>query len=512
MSTGISNILVASPTLLRHNVQSAKVAIVLAGRNSAQHLEEALESAFNQRGVCTEVVYADDCSYDDSLFIAEKFECHGLTILPSGVHRGVCDARNRGFLNTSAPYVIFMDTDDRLPPTYTVEMLQAAGMYPNAPFLYPNTQCFGSSTKLWSNIPWDGYDRWEHNQVSTTAMWRRDIVHAAGLWHDLPTMWDYDLALRCSRFGTPIPSKATLEYRIHDDSQSVQLAERMATEAVQYKEMIRRKNVTVGIGCLVSGRLPGLFPHWLSKLACSVRYLQSRQFNNPSWSLPLRKPKLVLVVHVPCSPVGTPHNVASSPQREPLTQATLDMMKREALKYTDTLDITFGTIDNHVDKTTEFARRQSVCRLLSDACNQIQTTLGTDLVWLVEDDIIVPLDGCYLLHQALTEGASPPIGVSGTYYNRHIENQLLGGWIQHGRHCEPDSHFRPKDKVDFVGTGCLMYWRDRPGTPKKWCPLTKINEPGATAHDWAWSEQVEGNLLVLGTVSCDHHKTETEIV
>lgn len=463
--------------------------IVIAGRNSAAFLEEAISSAFAQTLKPKEIIYVDDCSYDNSLDVASAFVPRGLVLLSSGTHHGVCHCRNRGLSAATGEYVIFMDSDDKLPVGFTTWMIESARCCPAAPFHYPNTKCFGASDQLWKNVPWQGYDIWQHNQVSTTSMWRRDVVNAVGGWHELPTMWDYDLAIRCSRYGTPQASKATLDYRIHGDSQSVQLDERQAAVAIQYKELIRRKNATLGIGCLYSGRLPGLFPKWISKVACSVRYWQSRLPSHPSWSLPPRKAKLHILLHSP---------------------AVLD--RRECDRYSDTLDITFGFIDDVIDRRTEFARRNSVCRLLANACQKMQDQLNTDITWFVEDDIIVPLGGCHELFTTLTQHNDPVIGVSGTYYNRHIEGQLLGGWIQHGRHCEPSTHFRPVDKVDFVGTGCLMYWSKRPGTPKRWRPLTTINEPGATAHDWAWSEEVKGNLVVLGTVVCDHHKSETEFV
>lgn len=312
------------------------------------------------------------------------------------------------------------------------------------------------------------------------------------MWQDLPTMWDYDLALRMSKLSgkdnPPIAGSAILNYRIHDASQSTLLNERIKVEAIPYMEMCRRKNASVGIGCLVGARLVNLFPKWISELSRSVRYALSNPYNLAP------KPKLFLLLHTNA-------------------QQHLPFFSECCNKYSDSFEsISFSFINDEVTRISEFARRQSVCRLLAKACQTIQDTLSTDLVWLIEDDIIVPMPAYQSLFNSITKGDDPPIGVSGVYYNRHLPDQLLGGWMMNDKHCEPKLHFREEDVVDFVGTGCLMYWTDRPGTPKAWKPLTEKREKGATAHDWAWSEDVKGILLIDGTVDCSHYITEEEFI
>lgn len=476
---------VTLPTSVHTIAQSkSQVAIVIAGRNSAKFLAEAIDSALSQKVPC-EVVYADDHSIDSSLEIASSFIHRGLRVIPSGVHSGVCETRNRGALATSAPYIIFMDADDRMPSDYTSLLLSDA--IPSVPFVYPNTRAFGAMECLWKNLEWDSYDRWARNQVSTTALWNRTAFMAAGMWQsDIPTMWDYDLALRCSRFGKPVAGKATLDYRIHNASVSSQLGERLEHNCIQYAEMIRRKNATIGIGSLVSGRLPGLFRKWMDALACSVRYALA------SGSL-RHKPILHLLLHNNAQQF-TAHYLSISSQ------------------YSDT----FTSIElSYIDKPSpqnapESDRRQFVCRLLADASNRMQASLPTDICWFVEDDVVVPIKAAHVLFKHMTASLVPPIGVSGSYMNRHGTGTFLGGWIRYGLHHEPSVSFGPEDIVDFVGSGCLMYWKDRPGTPKTWKPISKIEN--ATAHDWAWSEEVKGDLKIIGSIICDHYQTETEWV
>lgn len=469
---------------------NCSVAIIISGRNTEKYLVEAIKSALNQTVPC-EVIYSDDCSTDTSLAIAQSFIKRGLRVISNGIHTGVCETRNRGALASKAPWLIFMDTDDVLPTNYVADML--SDIKPSTPFIYPNTRAFGNFSVLWRNCVWTEYDKWSHNQVSTTTMWNRQAFMAAGMWDgSMPTMWDYDLAIRCSRYGLPVAGKATLDYRIHDDSQSSQLNERYPDSSIPFKVMIRRKNATLGIGSLLSGRLPELFPQWLDRLACSVRYRKCGQ----TASVASSKPHLYLLLH----------NEA---------QQYLSAWTRLAAKYADTFSsIEFSSIDFDMTHSCEEERRIRVSTLLANSCQLIQDQLGTDLVWLVEDDISVPLEACKELFEYVTSGNRPVMGVSARYYNRHpgLKTQL-GGWIQDGKHVEPEVAFHPTTDVDFVGTGCLMYWATRLNSPKTWRAISNIED--ATAHDWAWSEDVKAKdeqLLVLGSVVCKHHISVEEWV
>lgn len=485
------------------------VAIVIAGRNYGRYLHQTIDSAFTQTYPC-EIVYCDDGSDDDSLQVANSFLKFNVTpgysyrVIPSLKNEGVVTVRNRGAAATHSDFIIFLDADDWLPKDYVQQMVATAIRNPNAPFYYSNTQAFGDSNTLWRITPWSLYDKWYQNQVSTSAMWSRSAFMAAGMWHDLPTMWDYDLALRCSKLGTPVPSPSVLNYRIHSASMSAVMGEREVDKAIPHKERIRRKNATMGIGCLYSGRLPGLFHTWIGNLATSVRQCTLRV-----------KPRLLLLLDKPA-------------------QTLLPVIEKDALFFADdfssiefkfyhparTTDpspqkVNIPHLPKNVDASllAELNRRHNVCTMLAHACSTIQHELSTDIVWLVEDDIVVPAGACSILHDHLTSGHVPPMGVSGAYRNRHISSQYVGGWIQNEKHIEPSDDFAPVVPVDFVGTGCLMYWRDRLYSPKIWRPYSTLES--AAAHDWAWSEDVKskgGELLMCGSVPCRHYNTEVSYV
>jgi glycosyltransferase involved in cell wall biosynthesis len=459
------------------------VSIVCAGRNNAKYLSEALDSALTQTIPC-EVVYSDDFSTDDSLQVAISFLDRGLRVLRSETHQGVCAARNRGARATSAPYLIHLDSDDRLPPDFAEQHLRA--MESGVPFAYGPARAFGNKTTFWPVLPWDKYDLWRHNTVNTSAIYTRWAFDAAGGWQesaDVPTMWDFDLAIRAQRYGTPRMSNAVLYYRQHDAGFSHSIGETEEANRVPYAESIRRKNARICIGSIVSGRLPGIFSAWLDAVRSAALFAH---LHTP--------PKLLLLFH----------------------DGALNQLDQylESLKGCDGVfsAVEIQSFRREVPQIPEMAHRDGVAALLAEASARLQATCASDLMWLVEDDILVPRSSLRELFAAITAGSVPPLGISGVYKNRHPQAQekCLGGWIKNGKREEP-VHFSPVlQPVDFVGTGCLLFWTNRPGTPKVWNSYCSIE--AQPAHDFAWSERAGEQLFIHGGIRCGHARSETEFI
>ncbi|MFD8738884.1 glycosyltransferase family 2 protein [Streptomyces sp. NPDC059618] len=107
----------------------AKVGVVVIGYDDAAHVADAVRSALAQGPAVREVIAVDDCSTDgsgallDSLAEAEP----RLTVIHRQVNSGGCGSpRNDGIDAVSAPYVMFLDSDDVLPPGAVDALLRSA--------------------------------------------------------------------------------------------------------------------------------------------------------------------------------------------------------------------------------------------------------------------------------------------------------------------------------------------------------------------------------------------------
>lgn len=244
-----------------------QVAIVVAGRNSAQYLAEAIVSALTQTIPC-EVVYADDCSFDESVSIARSFESRGLRVLPSAVHRGVCDARNRGAAATVAPCLIFFDSDDILPSDYAAQHL--AAMRCNTPFVYSRLQHFGAETGEWNPPEWTEANIFAANCAHSSSMFARWAFDLAGGWQQIKTAWDWDLATRCAKFGQPVKVDAALRYRRHRESWSHH------DDIHEGGRDVRRRNTLLSVIIRPQGTIDHI-RRWLAAVMYAVRQTEVRR-------------------------------------------------------------------------------------------------------------------------------------------------------------------------------------------------------------------------------------------
>ncbi|MER6122022.1 glycosyltransferase family 2 protein [Streptomyces sp. NPDC001795] len=107
----------------------AQVSVVVIGYDDATHVTDAVRSALAQGGVVREVIAVDDCSTDGSpeLLDALAAEDPRVKVLRRTVNSGGCGTpRNDGIDAATAPYLMFLDSDDVLPPGAVDALLMAA--------------------------------------------------------------------------------------------------------------------------------------------------------------------------------------------------------------------------------------------------------------------------------------------------------------------------------------------------------------------------------------------------
>jgi glycosyltransferase involved in cell wall biosynthesis len=106
------------------------VAVVVPVRDGAAYLAEALASVFAQDVPPAEVVVVDDGSSDGSADVARAAD--GRVRVLTQVPAGAGAARNRGVAATRAPWIAFLDADDRWSPGKLRRQRDAIAALPGA--------------------------------------------------------------------------------------------------------------------------------------------------------------------------------------------------------------------------------------------------------------------------------------------------------------------------------------------------------------------------------------------
>ncbi|MFH9004446.1 glycosyltransferase family 2 protein [Streptomyces afghaniensis] len=106
-----------------------QVAVVVIGYDDAAHVTDAVRSALAQGPAVREVVAVDDCSTDGSADLLDRLAATEprLKVIRRRANSGGCGTpRNTGLDAVTSPYVMFLDSDDVLPPGAVDALLDAA--------------------------------------------------------------------------------------------------------------------------------------------------------------------------------------------------------------------------------------------------------------------------------------------------------------------------------------------------------------------------------------------------
>lgn len=487
------------------------VSIVVAARNNAAYVEDALRSAIAQSVRC-EVLYVDDGSDDNSREIAAKFPAVRTIQQP---HLGACAARNRGVAESRGEFVLFLDGDDQLPYQYVESSLQA--MNAGVSFCYSPAQAFGLVNYFWDVADWDSRNIWSRNFVNTSSLHRRADLLAVGGWQEGPgRAWDWHLALRYARDGyrgRPVRGNF-LMYRQHRESFSrscrARCGKHVAPDA-RFFWLTRHAVSRFQIGLVLGDRVFDLFAReWLPAVQRNLRYYAAKMRQEP-----------------PCGPFGKVEPRLPALEIVYTGERKLTEVHRAADRYADEfadVQVTrmpFGSLARtNGDPRAEAIRRDRISTCLAGAYNRLLDQ-PAEVTWFLEDDIIPPDDAYYQLIRALlgADDLNAHFAVTGCYRNRHAPaSYLLADWPSDDpkdlRHYSrlPAAPFY----VDLAGTGCLAIFR--PFAPHRF----DSHVGGVAAHDWAWCRGLgqytdhfhpaQRRVLALPNVVCRHYRDSERFV
>lgn len=196
----------------QQNIVKPRVSIVITNYNYAQYLPDSVESCLNQTHKPYEVIVVDDGSTDNSVAILNKYPIK----VCKEKNNGVATARNIGGSISTGDYLIFLDADDKLDPTFIEETLKE--MKGDIQIVSTDLEFFGdqqgvhqypdfSSEKLkeWQIIP------------SCCALLDRHLLDLSGGFDPFAHYEDYEFWLKADKLGFKFKhiAKPLMKYRKH---------------------------------------------------------------------------------------------------------------------------------------------------------------------------------------------------------------------------------------------------------------------------------------------------------
>lgn len=184
-------------------VPAPDVSVVIPCFNHGSFLEAALLSVFEQTETSWEVIVVDDGSTDpDTVGVIDDLDLPRVTVIRQE-NAGLPAARNTGITASKGRFVVPLDADDELLPTYVERLLAELDSDPTIGFAHCWAELFGDVNWIWATRPYNPYTELISNSVLQTAMMRRSAWDEVGGYDESMRGGneDWDMWLRLQEAG-----------------------------------------------------------------------------------------------------------------------------------------------------------------------------------------------------------------------------------------------------------------------------------------------------------------------
>ena len=197
--------------------------IVIPCFNHGEFVLAAVASAEDSAGVPFELVIVNDGSTDPfTIEILEGLRAAGYRILDQP-NRGLSAARNAGIRAARGRYILPLDADNRIRPSYLRRAAEVLDAAPEVGVVYGDAALFGTRGGPWRMPEFDLEEMASCNLIDACAVFRREVWEQSGgydenlrNWED----WDYWLSVAEAGWKFVHVPEVLFEYRVQSESLS----------------------------------------------------------------------------------------------------------------------------------------------------------------------------------------------------------------------------------------------------------------------------------------------------
>jgi len=201
------------------------VSIVLPTYNGAKYLKEVLESIFSQTYQNWELIIVNDCSFDNTLEIANEYAAKDkrVKVLSNEVNQKTAQSLNNGFNLAKGEYFTWISDDNRFKPNALEYMVTFLENNPAVDFLsctfdgIDENGNFKGGSDYYIGKERSVYKLLKHCNIGACFMYRKELAEKTGLYDkEFELANDYDYWMRAAIAGNIHYDETNLyEYRSH---------------------------------------------------------------------------------------------------------------------------------------------------------------------------------------------------------------------------------------------------------------------------------------------------------
>jgi glycosyltransferase involved in cell wall biosynthesis len=176
-----------------------KLSIITACYNHGQYLAECISSVRGQTETDIEHIVVIDGATDNS----EAVALSALEMVPNlkvwinKENRGLAASQNIGIEYARAPWVLKVDADDKIHPSYVEEILRAAADDPRRNVIFSPCQHFGAKTHIYRYPAFDYARMMQQFMIPGPAAFRKELWAIVGGYDEsMRSAEDWDLYIR----------------------------------------------------------------------------------------------------------------------------------------------------------------------------------------------------------------------------------------------------------------------------------------------------------------------------
>lgn len=179
------------------------VSIVIPAYNAAHLLGETLESVLQTQYEALEVIVVNDGSKDDTLAVARQWaEKDGRLRVIDQPNQGPAAARNHAISEAHGVYILPVDADDLIEPTFVGDAVAVLAARPEVMVVEPKGDFFGERHGEWRLPEFSRHLLARKNHIPACAMYRRkDWLRIGGYCTEMPAREDWDFWIAMLKDG-----------------------------------------------------------------------------------------------------------------------------------------------------------------------------------------------------------------------------------------------------------------------------------------------------------------------
>lgn len=202
-----------------------KVSVIIPCFNQGKYVKEAINSVLNQTYENIEIICINDGSVDNTAEIitslADKYK---ILFFNFKENKGVIHARNFGIDASTGDYILPLDADDTIEPTYVEKAVKILDEKPEIGIVYCKAKKFKKKSKIWKLKEYKFESFLYRNCIFNCALFRKSNFLQAGKYKDNLKYgcedWDLWLSLIELNLKPYQINEFLFNYRQHENSRS----------------------------------------------------------------------------------------------------------------------------------------------------------------------------------------------------------------------------------------------------------------------------------------------------